>query len=708
MRRKIPGRPLALGLLVATAAMAVTVTLASAGPTSKKHKSKPPKINETVNDLAYVVSRGEMLVEGVGLVSGLENTGGDSPPSQFRKTLVDEMSKANVEHPERILADPRFSIVLVRMTIPMGVGPNDPLDVQVEVPQGCPTKSLAGGYLLTSRLYRITMTDKGETLRDHELALARGPILVGTPGQPTSLKVGRVLGGGRVKKEVPFTLVIRETRESYFTAKLLESVVNERFHQMEDGHQKGVANGKTANYLELRVPELYHQNQPRFFRVVQSLPMIDSPDLRASHQAAWSKDLLDPKTAGVAALRLEGLGNAAIDSLKEGLKSPSAQVRFFSAEALAYLNDTAGVDVLGDIAIRERGFRVYALAALASLDQSASHIKLRKLMDQADVELRYGAFNALRILDPSDSYLGRVRVLQEPKDENDEESGDSMAIEIAHSARRRNLPEEPFALYIVDSEGPPLVHVSRTRRTEIVLFGRQQKLLPPMMLDGGDILVNASDNDDKVELSKIVVSRSGTTDSKVTSSPELADVLRQAAGMGASYPQIVAILDQAFRRKNLPGQLVVDAIPAQGQEYLDAIQGKDTHAKRDPAVGRASGEDDRPRWRLMGLFNREKDANPARRRRRGRRPTSRALDRRPTGPGCPPPSCRPCPASPTPRASRARPTRQDPPTPPRRMTPCSRRRPAPRRRPPRRVPRPARRVAVSSTSCGGPTTDPSA
>ena len=349
---------------------------------------------------------------------------------------------------------------------------------------------------------------KGETLSDHELAVAQGPIMIGTPAKPKDPKVGRVLGGGRVKKEYPYTLVIKENRESYYTAKMLETVVNTRFHQTEDGHQKGVATGKTASYLVLKVPELYHQNQERFFRVVQLLPMIDGPELRARRLAAWSKELLDPKTAGVAALKLEGLGNASVEPLKEGLKSPNDQVKFFSAEALAYLNDTAGVETLGDTVIRQPEFRAYALAALASLDQSASHMKLRKLMDEADIEVRYGAFNALRTLDPPDSYLGRVRVLDDPKPDEDEERRATRwrwrSLNPPGAATARS---DPFALYIVDSEGPPLVHVSRTRRTEIVIFGRQQKLLPPIVLDGGEILFNAGDNDDKVELSKIVVAR---------------------------------------------------------------------------------------------------------------------------------------------------------------------------------------------------------
>ncbi len=314
----------------------------------------------------------------------------------------------------------------------------------------------------------------------------------------------------------------------------------------------------------------------------------------------------------MAALKLEGLGTATIEPLKEGLKSPNDQVRFFSAEALAYLGDTAGVEVLGETILRHPEFRVYGLAALASLDQAASHMRLRKLMDEPDIEVRYGAFNALRTLDPHDPLLGQVRVLNEPKPDDElEEPADSMALEIAHASRRRNRPADPFALYVVDTDGPPLVHVSRTRRAEVVIFGRQQKLLPPIVLGSGAFLLNAADNDEKVELSKIVANPYGESDSKLTTSLELADVIRQAANLGASYPEIVSILEKANRQKNLPGLLVVDAVPAANTVYLDAIMGRNITAKRDEAVNRTSREPSRPRWRILSLFNRNSDTNPA-------------------------------------------------------------------------------------------------
>ncbi len=609
MRRTLSSRLWALGALAAIAVMALTLTQVGAAPTTKKKKKVPPlKVQETVGDIGFVVSSGELRVEGVGLVTGLDNTGGDPPPSYYRKQLIDEMAKVGVEKPERLLARPDVSMVIVKMSIPMGVNPDDPIDVQVEVPPACGTKSLAGGYLLGCRLYRIAMA-KGETLRDHELATAQGPIMIGTPAKPKDPKVGRVLGGGRIKKDYPYTLVIKENRESYHTAKMLETVVNARFHQNEDGHQKGVATGKTASYLVLKVPALYHQNQPRFFRVVQLLPMVDGPELRVRRLAAWSKELLDPKTAGVAAMKLEGLGNVSIEALKEGLNSTNDQVKFFAAEALAYLNDTAGVEALGDTVVRHPEFRAYALAALASLDQAASHVRLRRLMDEADIEVRYGAFNALRTLDPHDPFLGQVRVLNEPKsDDEADEPADSMAVQILNASRSRNRPKDPFALFIVDSDGPPLVHVSRSRRAELVIFGRQQKLLPPIVLGTGPIQFNAGDNDDKLEVSKIIV---GDSDTKLSTSLELADVVRQAANIGATYPEIVSILEEAHAHKNLPGLLVVDAVPSSNTVYLEAIMGRDTSAKRDAAIDRAAAEaSTRPRWRLFSLFNRDRDINP--------------------------------------------------------------------------------------------------
>src|SRR5262249_24565259 len=148
--------------------------------------------------------------------------------------------------------------------------------------------------------------------------------------------------------------------------------------------------------------------------------------------------------------------------------------------------------------------------------------------------------------------------------------------------------EDPFALYVVDCEGPPLIHVARTRRCEIVIFGKNQKLLTPAVLGGiGPILINASVSDpDTVEVSRIAAGGPDEEDVKVTCPATLVDVVREAANLRATYPNILRILQDAQKRKNLPGPLVVDAVPEPAPAYDEAqLAGVDVTAKKDEAVG---------------------------------------------------------------------------------------------------------------------------
>lgn len=588
MRRTVPGRSWALGALVAFAT--VTIGAGPLGPLGKKNSEKAaPKAEESVGDLADVFQNGETVAEGVGLVSNLNGTGGDSPESWYRKQLLDEMSKAGVDHPAKYLESKSFAMVIVKMRIPTGASPRDRFDVDLELPPASSVKSLSGGYLMPTRL-RTIMHAGGSPKNGPELAVAAGPVMIGDVKDSTNGKMGRVLGGGRPKKEQPYQLLLKGDRRFIRNAGMVEKAVNARFTKNEQGQKKGAATAKTEAHLELRVPDVYHQNQERYFRVVQLLPMIDTPELREQRVASTARELLDPKTAGVAALKLEALGPSTVDHLSAGLKSEDADVRFFAAEALAYLNEPTGVEVLGETAVKQQKYRAYALAALAAMEDYSARARLRKLMDEPEIEVRYGAFNALRTLDPTDAMLGQVRILDAPPvpDDEDGDSTDGMALALA--ARRRPRAEDPFSLYIVDSEGPPVVHLSRSRRSEIVVFGRGQSLEPPLVLGHGDILLNAADHDDSVDISKIVPSQFGARDVKLQCSLELGEVIRSVARLGATYPEVVAIIEAADRQKNLPGPLFVDSVPQASMQYLNkAILGTDEVAKHDEEVKPASG-----------------------------------------------------------------------------------------------------------------------
>ena len=271
------------------------------------------------------------------------------------------------------------------------------------------------------------------------------------------------------------------------------------------------------------------------------------------------------------------------------MTSTDETVRFFAAEALAYLNDSEGdsAKILAEVAKSKPEFRSFALKAMAATDQSASLLKLRSLMAEPEFELRYGAFDALRTLDPTDPFLGKVRVLDEiPEADHD----DDMAMQIASTtkSKKSNRREEPFSLYVVDCEGPPMTHVTRNIRCEVVVFGKTQKLLTPMVLgSSGSLLLNASDGDDSVQISRITEKTLDAPRMKVTSPLEVAEVVRQLANIGASYPEVVAVFAAASNQKNLPGPFVVDAIPFANKAYSEAqLAGA---IKKDDSVKKTSG-----------------------------------------------------------------------------------------------------------------------
>ncbi len=550
-----------------------------------------PKSDETVGDIAFARANANTVVEGVGLVIGLNNTGSNPSPSLHRTKLLTIMRKATVPNAERWLESPTTSLVLVQGTIPQGITTRDEFDIDVVLPPGSTTTSLEGGHLLVTEL-RVKQFIDGQYLEGQPMGEAGGPIMVGDAQFPDEPRVGRVLGGAHTFKDNFYALVLKEDRKGFRTSKLLEDVINMRFFERKGIEQVGMAIAKTDELLVLNVPRVYHHNQWRYFQVIERLPMVDSPALRASHLDAWTKELLDAKTSGQAALKLEGIGRNAADALKGGLESPNEQVRFFAAEALAYLNDAAGADILATTAAEHLEFRANALAALAAMDQPASVLRLRSLMDQADPNLRYGAFNALRTLDEHDPFLGRVRLLRDARPETTDDAELAMRLYSAPSRQSARL-EDPFELYVVECDGPAMIHISRSRRREIVLFGRGQNLLTPVAVGGaGSILLNAALNDDRVEISRFDLSQPGVEPPKVMAPLALSEVIREIANLGATYPDLVGILQVASHQKNLPGPLVIDAVPEAMPDY-DAAQLAGVDATADPSV-RQAGYDEKP------------------------------------------------------------------------------------------------------------------
>jgi flagellar basal body P-ring protein FlgI len=130
-----------------------------------------------VKDVSMPWGLNYITLEGVGLVTGLEKTGSDPPPSPQRSALIGDMQTYEVKNPNMVLASPETSLVLVRCFLPPGVRKGDRFDVEVRIPSKSETSSLRGGWLMRARL-RETAILENALRTGHVEGLAEGHMLI--------------------------------------------------------------------------------------------------------------------------------------------------------------------------------------------------------------------------------------------------------------------------------------------------------------------------------------------------------------------------------------------------------------------------------------------------------------------------------------------------------------------------------------------------
>jgi flagellar basal body P-ring protein FlgI len=489
-------------------------------------------------------------LEAVSLVTGLSGTGSDPPPTPQRATLLAEMNRREVENPNEVLASGNTSMVLVRMFLRPGVQKGDRVDVEVRVPTQSDTTSIRNGWLLSTRLAEMEVL--GEQIREgHVMGLAEGPVLVdpsANPDQDEAMATrGRVLGGGVALKSRSLGLVISDQYKSLRVSGETAKAINNRFHTFVDGRKRGVANPKSPEFIDLLIHPRYAGNVGRYMQIVRNIA-IDEPSTSLQARLLFLEQQLgDPLTAANAAMRLEAIGNDETKAiLKQGTKAVDPEVQFYAAEALAYLDETAAVDVLAEAARNEPAFRINALAALSAMDDAMAYDALRSLLEAKSAETRYGAFRALWAMNESDPFL------------------------------RDEFLNNQFHYHLLDVPGPDMIHVTRSHLPEVVVFGRDQHFQMPLVLDAGKhILVNGQ-QDGKITVSRFVP---GAEPRQREVSTSVDEVIRAIVDLGGTYPDVVQALQQAKAEGALASRFEVDALPEPGRRY-------------DRDVKQASAEDD--------------------------------------------------------------------------------------------------------------------
>lgn len=519
----------------------------------------PTRSTRLVGDLAVPFGLHPIVVEAVGFVTGLKGTGCDPEPSHARTQVMHEMQRQGIESPNALLASPNTSIVMVRGILRPGIQKGDRFDLEVRAMDNGETTSLRGGNLWTTELKQMAVMADNRIHGGHALATGKGDILVDPVAEGEGNKVlqcrGRILGGGIAHQSRPLMLVLKPEDQSVRNSARIQEVINRRFHIFDQGNKIGVAKAKTDEAIELVMHPRYYDNVDRYLRVIRSLPMRETERELAQRIEVLEKQLLDPISSSRAALQLEAIGTRGVDTLRKGLKSTDPEVRFYSAESLAYLDESGVAEYLAEAAANEPAFRVFALAALSAMEDYDSQDQLHKLLDSQSAETRYGAFRALTVRRNADSAVQ------------------------GHNMR------EQFSFHVLPTAGDPMIHVTRSKRPEIVLFGKDQMFKLPLSVEAGnEILVNSSP-EGQVLLAKYTV---GEPDQRRTVSARIEDVIGAIVDLGGSYPDVVQALQEAKASGNLPGRLEVDALPEAGRTYdrvaSSAEDADETHLRANSPV----------------------------------------------------------------------------------------------------------------------------
>jgi len=496
-----------------------------------------------VGDYIKIGDNGYIKVQGVGLVDRLDGTGEDPPASHLRTMLLEDLRKNEVKDPQTLLSSANTALVVVTAYVPPICKKGEKIDVEVTLPDGSEAVSLAGGWLMPCYLREMALM-QGEVHEGRQVALASGPILIDALAgdtSKTSLAVGH--RRGRIPGAAAYLGESRSLsisiRSEYATVRMSRQIadrIGRRFHDYnEHGIRRPLATAKTNSRLELIVHERYINNYPRYLQCIRSIVLNESPVERHMRMQRLEEEIQFGPTAERASLQLEAIGPEAIPTLKMGLASGDLEARFHAGCALAYLGNADGVPALKEAAENVPAFRIFALAALSTISDGAASDALRALASQESVETRYGAFRSYSTMAPNDPFV------------------------------KGEVMEGNFSLHGVESTAGPLIHLTRYKQAEIVVFDHKQEFLTPLVLRAGNqILLQNSSQGNHILIKRIAP---GEPMRQKEVSLRVMDVIKGASDLGAQYPDIVQMLVQAERQHNLPGQIAIDELPAPGRVY---------------------------------------------------------------------------------------------------------------------------------------------
>lgn len=537
----------------------------------------PPPLRGTVGSEVTFAGIEPVLVSGIGLVVGLNGTGGKPLPDQIQATMEREMGlrgigKANSgsgtavdqRSPRELLRDPNTAVVIVQAAVPPGLPQGAEFDVYIEAVNA---DSLEGGLLWTTDL-QVGPPSTFGAVKTRIVARARGPIFInpfaepGKEGEGPLQTRGRVLNGGEMTN--PFQIQLTLDNDSHQRARDIVSAINSRIPpgrgdlgQTAQGRLGGKESGPT---VVLSVPQRYRRSAADFLSLVRSMP-IDQVFLEERAKRTVEVMKAEPTMADDLSYVLEGIGEKSLPFVRSLYDYAEPVPRMAALRAGARLGDARAATALRELA--ETGLstqRLEAIALLAKIEGGPSVDKtLQGLLLHDELLVRVAAYEAL-VRRAEKVQIKRLDQYTRANPDSDLSRASPSHLEALATYRlppgtlqgvERDMIAGKFFLDVVPI-GEPMIYVTQQGQPRIVLFGEDPKMLKPTTVSAwNDRLLMVADTSS----APIRVLYKGPKDDRPvtrTAPDNLRDLIlffaRSAApndptpGLGMTYSEVVGAL----------------------------------------------------------------------------------------------------------------------------------------------------------------------
>jgi flagellar basal body P-ring protein FlgI len=619
----------AAGLLACAAVVAATVLAGGGcGGGSKREpevvqstlqRDVPLMLRGTVGSFATVRGTEPVLVSGLGLVVGLNGTGGDLLPDAVASTMEREMSLRGIgasetqgvpglegKSPRELLRDKNTAVVLVQAAVAPGSPEDATFDVAV---RALNATSLEGGILWTTDL-RLGQPTTFGTVATRILAKAEGPIFINPfaadTGGDTEVQrtAGRVLNGGRVTEPMGIEIVL--DNESHTLAGSIVAAINSRF-PAGPGDRRDTARGRSGDSIELRVPNRFRDEPETFLSLIQFL-RVDQSAPEATSQALVEAMAANPAMADVLAWSLEGVGSKALPFARRLYDSPETLTRLAALRAGARLGDPLAADSLLDLARNgSPSVQSDAIRLVARIDAGPRvDTGLRDLLTNPDMLVRIAAYEALAER-AERAQVGRIAQWQA-------RAGDPTAQRLSpqhmRELARANLPSGTiqgvqrrlmpggFFLDVVEG-GTPMVYVTQQRQPRVVVFGGSLPITRPLTMSAWNdrfmLVTEANEPAARVLLTPASGGRPVTAAAEARLVPLVELLSRRGtrdeprSGMSMSYSEVVGVLYALQRAGGLAADFTTEsdrlrALLVAAEQSLETRERPETPKDRDIVV----------------------------------------------------------------------------------------------------------------------------